>query len=321
MTHQRLLSLRFGGLTGVLAASTCFLLLACGGENTTSGQETESTAGTTDATTQDPTTTTDDPSGTSTTDTTSTPTTAAPTTGDPTTSSTDTCGFVCPPDMPISNQCDPGSQDCPDGEKCTPYVMTPGACCVDAVHCVQVTGEKLYGEPCTRESTTDDCAKGFFCMTETSGSTGEGVCEPLCVAGDDSSCEEFGNSAFCISFNDGFLPLCEIKCDPLLQDCSGDGFGCYAVLSDDKFICAQSGFADNFGNDGDECYTIQSCKPGLVCIASGSLDGCGAERCCSPVCDLTEMDPCEGMEQCLPPWAENEAPPQYANVGICLVPG
>lgn len=323
--NNETLAWKFRGLlrlVGVLTATTC-LVVGCGGEKTSTGESGESDSNTSNPTTDDPTTTTGT-SGTSTTDPTEGPTTTADpttTTADPTTGST-TNSFLVDPDMIISGSCDPGAQDCDDGEKCTPYVMTPGACCVDAVHCVPVTGEKVYGEPCIREETTDDCAEGYFCMTETSGSTGEGVCLPLCVAGDDSSCEDYGQDAYCIAFNDGFLPLCEIKCDPLLQDCDGDGFGCYAVLSDDKFICAQSGYDDGFGNDDDECYTIQSCKPGLVCMSAGSLEGCnnGSGRCCSPVCDLSEADPCTGTEECLSPWAENEAPPEYADVGICLLP-
>ncbi len=312
--------------TGALATAAFLLMPACGGEKTTSGQASDSDAGSDSEATEGPGTssTTNDPSGSSTSgNTTSDPTTTT-TTSDPTGSSstTDDCQFLCQPDMIVSGSCDPGAQDCKDGEKCTPYVMTPGACCVDAVHCVPVTGEKVYGEPCIREETTDDCAKGFFCMTETSGSTGEGTCQPLCIAGDNSSCEEYGADAFCIAFNDGFLPLCEIQCDPLLQDCSAQNFGCYAVLNDDKFICAQSGYAENQGNDGDECYTIQSCKPGLVCMDGGSQEGCnnGSGRCCTPVCDLDEPDPCMGGEECTSPWAMGEAPPEYASVGICLLP-
>ena len=243
------------------------------------------------------------------------------TTDDPSSSGTD-CGFICPGDMDnVGPQCDPASQDCPDGEKCTPYVEEPGYCCVDSTHCVQISGDKQFGDTCTRDENTDDCAKGFFCMTKTSGSTGEGICLPLCDINNGGSCDEFGGD--CVAFNDGILPLCESKCDPLIQDCEGDNVGCYAVLADDKFICAQSGYEDGKGNDGDDCYTVQSCKAGLVCIGAGALEGCNSERCCSPVCDLAEMNPdaCPAdTEQCISPWAEGSAPPEYADVGICLVP-
>ncbi|MBK8264178.1 MAG: hypothetical protein IPK80_22920 [Nannocystis sp.] len=272
------------------------------------------TATTTDATTGD-TSATD----ASTSDPTLTGTSTSTTTGDESTSTTDGCSFIdCQTTGSSPTQCDPGLQDCPMGEKCTPYVMTEGACCVDALKCVPTIDDKQYGEKCTRTEDNDDCDVGLFCMTKASGSTGEGVCLKLCTVMEPGTCPE----GECIAFNDGFLPLCEIACDPLVQDCVGDGFGCYAVLSNDKFICAQSGFDDGEGNDGDDCYTIQSCKPGLVCLSGSVQEGCFGERCCTPVCDLTgDGTECIApSEQCISPWAEGEAPPQYQEVGLCLIP-
>lgn len=251
---------------------------------------------------------------------TSTATTAGPTT-DPSTGSTSTTtsgGFLQPMDGGSVSQCDPGLQDCPDGEKCSPYVSTPGYCCVDATQCVQVIGMKQYGEPCTRDAENDDCDVGLFCMTMTSGSTGEGICLQMCSVDDQDTCP----AGDCIAFNDGFLPLCEESCDPLIQNCDGDGFGCYAVLANDKFICAKSGYELDKGGDGDECYTIQSCKPGLVCIAGQVQEGCVTERCCTPVCDLSGGgEECvSALEECASPWAQGDAPPAYTDVGLCTIP-
>ncbi len=231
-----------------------------------------------------------------------------------------TCSFIdCNTTGNSPTQCDPGLQDCPEGEKCSPYVMTPGDCCVDALKCVPDMGDKQFGEKCNRTEDNDDCDVGLFCMTKTSGSTGEGICLPLCSIEDPGTCPQ----GECIAFNDGFLPLCEVACDPLTQDCIGDGVGCYAVLANDKFICASSGYEDGKGNDGDDCYTIQSCKPGLVCIDGAVQEGCVTERCCTPVCDVSMggVECMSPMEECVSPWAQGEAPPEYQDVGLCTIPG
>ena len=44
-----------------------------------------------------------------------------------------------------SGGCNPGLQDCPEGEKCTAYVTTPGYCCVDANKCVPIIGDGQLG--------------------------------------------------------------------------------------------------------------------------------------------------------------------------------
>jgi hypothetical protein len=235
-----------------------------------------------------------------------------------TSSSTEDGAFVELPDGGGTNTCDPASQDCPEGEKCTGYVVEQGYCCVDANKCVPVIGSKQVGDPCTRTSDNDDCDEGLFCMTKTSGSTGEGVCLAFCDVATQDCSEDGLPDAACVSFNDGVLPLCQDDCDPLLQDCDGE-LGCYGVGTQ-GFVCSLPGYDDGLGNDGDMCYTIQSCKPGLQCTATEVLDGCAASRCCSPFCDLTEADPCAAPEACVAYFEAGTAPPGYENVGLCVIP-
>ena len=87
------------------------------------------------------------------------------------------------PDGGATNTCDPAQQDCPDGEKCTGYVVEAGACCVDANKCVPVIGENQLGDPCERGADNDDCAVGLFCMTKTSGDTvaPTNTCSEICM--------------------------------------------------------------------------------------------------------------------------------------------
>ena len=251
-------------------------------------------------------------------------------TGSPTTTSTtttssgegdgdgDDMGFVVIPDGGAINTCDPAAQDCPEGEKCTGYVAAAGACCVDANKCVPVIGNGQLGDPCLRTSDNDDCAEGLFCMTKSSGSTGEGICLAFCDATTQDCGADGLPDAQCIAFNDGTLPLCQDDCDPVAQDCAPN-LGCYGVGAQ-GFVCAIPGFEDGQGNDGDTCYTVQSCKPGLGCTAAEVLDGCNAARCCTPYCDLSEPDPCTAPEQCTAYYDAGTAPPGYENVGLCAIP-
>ncbi|MBV1862335.1 MAG: hypothetical protein KUG77_28200 [Nannocystaceae bacterium] len=220
-------------------------------------------------------------------------------------------GFISPPDGGIVGQCDPATQDCPRGQKCTSYVATPGGNTVDATRCVEVIGDAQWGESCERMTDNDTCAAGFFCMTDVSGNTGEGRCLEYCEI--NQPCE-FGGE--CFAFNDGALPVCEVTCDPLAPACP-DNQGCYAAFN--SFVCAIPGAPDGQGADGDPCNTIQSCNPGLVCRTGTA--GCAAEAaCCSPFCDMSEGDTgCpEAGESCIQ--ALDEPPPGLEDVGYCGIP-
>jgi hypothetical protein len=237
------------------------------------------------------------------------------------------CGsFICIDEGPAN--CDPGAQDCRRGQKCTGYVSTPGYCCVDDDKCVPIIGDKKYGDACTRGVDNDDCATGLFCMTRTSGDTGDGVCMAFCdinLPNPNDSCDTRGAiDGQCVPFCDGTLPLCYVPCDPLAQDCIGPQ-GCYG--GGQSFVCTFSGHAEDEGNDNDDCYTVQSCKPGLMCAAGHGQEGCESDACCTPFCECDPDQP-EGIdspecptegEQCVCYFTE-DAPPDYAHVGLCYLP-
>ena len=220
-------------------------------------------------------------------------------------------GFIGDPDNGVVEaQCDPGTQDCPRGQKCTSFVNTPGTKTVDATHCVDVIGDDQFGESCQRMEDNDTCAAGFFCMTDVSGHTGMGVCLEYCVVM--QPCE-FGGE--CFAFNDGTLPICQQLCDPLLQDCPGEQ-GCYAAF--DSFVCATPGPVDGMGDDGATCATIQGCNPGLLCRTG--TDGCPSDSgCCTPVCEVSgAADQCMIPEECIQ--ALEDPPPMLQDVGYCGIP-
>jgi hypothetical protein len=215
-------------------------------------------------------------------------------------------------DVPIVEECNPGLQDCGQHEKCTPQARSESHCCVDSTRCVTWRGSKRQGEECTRTKDNDDCTAGLFCMTETSGQTGAGVCLRLCDPQDPATCP----SGLCVPYDDGFLPLCQDTCDPLAPSCE-PGFGCYAVLAFGEFVCTKSGTR----GDGEQCTTVAQCVPGLLCLDGARQVGCEHDSCCTPVCDLhDDGSECGGAEACRSPWPANHAPMQHLTVGACLSP-
>ena len=307
-------------------AAACLSMTACtekepGAESSTSASESstesegEATGTTTTATTEGTTEGTTDPTTTEGTTDPTTEGTTAPTT------TSGSSGFV-QIDGGIEGGCIPGKlDDCADNEKCSAYVMEPGYCCVDTNTCVPILGDLEFGDECTRTDMNDDCGNGLFCMTQTSGSTGMGVCLQFCDVTNATDCADKGlPDANCVSFNDGVLPLCEDACDPLAQDCANSNFGCYAV-GDQGFTCTLPGFDNGLGNDADECFTIQSCKPGLICTDGASVTGCTADTCCTQFCDLSDGNAgcTDAMEVCEAYYEPGTAPPEYTNVGVCEI--
>jgi hypothetical protein len=223
---------------------------------------------------------------------------------------------VCEPDGGPGNECDPKIQDCPDGEKCTAWA-NDGGTFWNANKCVEVTGQGVAGDDCMVEgggvSGIDDCALGFICMN--TDQEGIGSCVKFC-AGEDTDCDP---GFICAIYNDGVLPICLDECHPLLQDCP-DGQACIDTPNG-TFICFNDASGTG-GADGDVCPAQDgenSCDPGMWCGAGA--DGCESPKCCTPYCDLTGPDPCTGNDQCISFYDDpNNAPPQYMDVGVCVIP-
>ncbi len=223
-----------------------------------------------------------------------------------------TGSFVSEPDAQDGGECDPKQQDCPEGEKCTAWADDGGSSW-NANKCVPVTGNGQHGDPCMTEgggvSGLDDCAVGHICFNTDENMMG--ICTAFCDEND--TCPPGSD---CSIQNDGSLPVCEIGCDPLLQDCP-EGSGCYAIDgSEGATICMQDASGAG-GMDGDPCEYDNVCDPGLVCI--GGSAGCTATWCCTPWCDLSGSTPCPGAgEDCVPHF--ESPPPGQEDVGICVVP-
>ncbi len=228
----------------------------------------------------------------------------------------DDTGFV------PGEDCDIYQQDCPEGAKCNPYSNDGGSNWNDVGCFPVVPGPDQPGESCTVEdsgtSGYDSCDVGSMCW-DVDVDTNIGVCVAMCEGSPmNPTCDDA--SATCTIANDGVINLCLPGCDPLTQNCPG-GQGCYPV--DDAFVCAPDASGDA-GVAGDGCQFINSCAPGLACIATDAYGpAClfGGAGCCSPFCDTDAPAACpEADQECTGWFEEGVAPVGLDDVGVCTVP-
>lgn len=208
--------------------------------------------------------------------------------------------------------CDVWAQDCPEDEKCVAWSSMEDTW--DANKCVSLLGTGRTGDECSYDGAalgTDTCDVGYMCYY--TNEEGLGSCVPLCSGNADTpTCPEAFN---CSIANDGTLPLCVYRCDPLLQDCQIDDTGCF--WDGAKFNCDPAGVL--LANEA--CAYINDCAPGHLCVDATSLPACIASACCTSFCDLANPHcQTEGTE-CIAFFPENTAPPELENTGICTLPG
>lgn len=235
-------------------------------------------------------------------------------TGDVTDDSSDSPASFYAPSSDIAGlmECDPFFQDCPEGDKCVPYASTGGDW--DANKCVPVTGVGMPGDLCTyagNVEATDDCDETSHCwdVVDVEGMN-LGVCAAFCEGTpDEPLCPEF---TACLIANDGTITLCLDTCDPLAQDC-GPTTGCFWSESD--FLCQLSSLEIPAG---EPCVLINDCEPGNFCIEAAQVPGCVGDACCASFCALDDLEACPDPELSCIPFFDQDGPPEYENVGLCL---
>jgi len=227
--------------------------------------------------------------------------------------------FIVPPDagMPGVFACDVWAQDCPDGSKCIGYASDGGTW--NGTRCAEIADNANQpGDTCTVEgggaSGIDDCDIGSMCW-DINPETNEGVCVALCNgSADNPICDDPDTT--CSIANNGALTLCLPQCDPLLQDCEADTQACYPI--NDAWACAPDASGED-GAFGSACEFLNVCDPGLACLQDAVAD-CATGSCCTTVCDITQPNDCAGVGQSCESWyAEGEAPPQYEDLGVCVI--
>jgi len=246
------------------------------------------------------------------------------------TTSTDATGvgFIPPEEPNPAIECDLEDQDCPPGEKCTPWANDRGDVW-NATRCVPVAGDPAgAGEPCHVEgwptSGLDDCEPRAMCLY-VDPDTLEGLCMPLCQVDDGNvSCED--PERVC-PIHEGQLLVCILRCDPLAQDCPR-AQGCYPL--DDEWQCVADASGDT-GAYGDACSaSVRTCDPELVCVSASAMPpGLPCERaagCCTELCDLADPlgdQQCPGAaagQTCQAWYPKGTAPPGLEHVGACALP-
>ncbi|MEM9458327.1 MAG: hypothetical protein AAGF11_29390 [Myxococcota bacterium] len=257
-------------------------------------------------------------------------TTFLPATGAPSpTSTSETGSFDEETGNGQGGQCDYFTQDCAEGDKCSPWseladlIPDESRCCPIQEPVAQT------GDTCVVDghlgSCVDNCAAGNICL-DIDGD-GEGVCQDLCGGtAEDPECPDADEECF-VYF--GGVPLCFNTCDPLVQDCPSDK-GCYpdAIAEGGTGWLCMPTIDDN--TLGDYCWLLSGCNPGLICATPTLLPDCYGDAddagCCTDVCDITEQpDPCKDVHpdlECTAWYFDGEVPPMAGldKVGACVLP-
>ena len=254
-------------------------------------------------------------------------TTVSSSTGDASTSGTTGDASTGGSTGNVGGMCNPRTQDCPDGLKCTAYATPMSMVGWDADQCVPapMNGGGI-GDPCQIDdgqsvfSGLDNCAPGGFCFNFDFMTGKGGACIEFCKEDDSCPMTNGGNAGCLEAANMGVLPICLPKCDPLIQDCA-DMQGCFGDPSIEFFFCAAVDPGPNTGLDNSPCEFTNACQPGFSCQASTVVDGCDpmATGCCTPFCTIGDNKDCSPKEQCVPFYAMNP-PPGLEMVGVCAIP-
>lgn len=227
----------------------------------------------------------------------------------------------------LSGECDPWKQDCPDGYKCMAYAEE-GEPVFTGTKCTPVAENPgTEGDPCKVEggwwTGVDDCDYGYACWN-IDHTTNTGVCVALCT-GNPQAYDCPSQDDACVFWAPGFAHICLPTCDPLAQDCPA-GQSCRPNWSSDvqEFTCGAE-YSGDEGQEFDPCELDGMCDPGFICGPSSAATECEQNGgfCCLSYCDLADPQ-CNGQgAECLSFYslAGFEPSPEYANVGICVIPG
>ena len=243
------------------------------------------------------------------------------------TGSSDTINFILPttgcdidPNFPGAPRCSPGQclvidQDCPAGEKCSPWA-NDGGDVWNATRCSPVDPmPSTVGQPCVVEgsgvSGVDSCDGGSMCW-DVDPATNEGICVAWCIESDDQpACAD--DSLTCVVANEGALPLCLTPCDPRDPVACGENEGCYPT--GEAFVCLPFG-AQVFA-EGSGCEFPAHCEPGTLCVADEVGPQCDDPPCCSAWCDTMDPDACTLGETCTALYEAGQAPTGFDTLGFC----
>jgi hypothetical protein len=226
-------------------------------------------------------------------------------------------------DMQELYNCDPWAQDCPDGYKCMAYTddgdYFTGTKCTPVAPNGGVVGDECYADG-GWSTGVDDCALGHACWN-INPETSIGGCVALCTGTMDAyDCPDPAD--ICVFWVPGLAHVCLESCDPFLQNCSsGQICGPNWASGGQEFVCYLD-WSFEEGQEFDVCESPNTCDAGLICWDSAQATECAQDQpCCLSYCDLDDPS-CKGENAvCKPFYEPGTAPPQFANLGICGLPG
>ena len=232
------------------------------------------------------------------------------------------CSFLCDPcwdpctGEPVDGcnepfECDVWAQDCPKGEKCTPW-SNDGGPAWNATRCSPVDPQPGQpGDPCLVEGSNvsgiDNCALGSMCWL-VDPEANAGTCAAMCGGTfEDPQCAD---GLSCFVGNSGSLALCLPSCDPLLSNCA-DGQGCLPNGElGDAFVCLPAPSPQVVAPG--TCAHLGGCEPGTVCVGQDVLSTCeDPQGCCTRWCD-PENPICDDGLVCQPIEIPSPVP-----IGVC----
>lgn len=233
-----------------------------------------------------------------------------------------TCSFLgCDNDDLPDGPCDVFNQDCPQGQKCVPYIADGDGAWNDA-KCFDVSGADEPGDMCTSEgggSGIDSCTKGAVCWGI--DMNGVGTCVAQCAgSAADPVCDA---PYYCHSSGDDVLHLClQDDCNPLQQDCLILTDVCYPF--GDGFTCTLDDSGEN-GLANDPCEFLAVCDKGLMCADAAIVGmGClpGSAGCCTPFCKFPGGACPNPDQKCVQYFDALQLPPNdaYLDIGFCGIP-
>ncbi len=165
-------------------------------------------------------------------------------------------------------------------------------------------GEGALGSECSMDF---DCGAGLVCYKST-------CLQYCCYSASDSNAHMVcPDDAFCLLNYTSSEPestpspygacVPQTGCDLVMQDCEGEGVGCYLLTRGNQAsgYCLEA--AVPAGQKGDACSANNDCEAGLLCVGEGE---------CAPICDMTAQNGCAEGEIC------NDLETAPENVGVCI---
>jgi len=215
-------------------------------------------------------------------------------------------------------ECSVAEQDCPEGEKCTPWANDGGPVWT-AARCGPIVDDPAgLGEPCTVEGSPvsgfDDCQLGAMCFA-VDPRTLQGTCVALCDEDDPSSCPD---GEVCVAHDDYQPYVCLPRCDPTEPSACAADESCRPI--GEELLCVPTVTLP----EGLPCGTAeQHCAVEQACVSADALADCAEPACCTAWCDLSAPAPdlpCAATpgEVCRPYF--DMPPTGYEHVGACGLP-